>query len=75
MKEVDGVADFVVAIGKAFEFALGIGLGAESDVVNTAAAAAEAVDKDEVAFVGVHGTKAVAELGFDVLGSEISRIL
>lgn len=73
VKKVEGVVDFVVAIGKTFEFALGIGLGAESDVVNTAAT--ETVDRNEVAFVEVRGTKAVAELGFDVSGFETSRIL
>lgn len=72
VKKVEGVVDFVVAIGKTFEFALGIGSGAGSVVVNTAVT--ETADKNEVAFVEVHGTKAVAEPGFDVFGFEISRI-
>lgn len=64
VKKVEGVVDFVVVLGKPFEFALGIGSGAGSVVVNTAVT--ETADKTEVAFVEVHGTKAVADPGFEI---------
>lgn len=73
MEKVEGVAEFGLAFGKVFEFALGMVLDAESDVVNTAGT--ETVDKNEVAFVEVHETKAVAELGFDVFVFERPHIL
>lgn len=66
MEKVEGMAEFVLAFGKVFEFALGIVLGAESDVVNTAGT--ETVDMNEVAFVEGHEAKAVAELGLVVFG-------
>lgn len=69
--KVEGVAEFVLAFERVFEFAFGIGLGAESDVVNTAVT----VDKNEVAFVGVHETTAVGELGFEVFVFGIPHIL
>lgn len=37
VEKVEGMAGFVLAVGKVFDFALAIVLGAESDVVNTAA--------------------------------------
>lgn len=73
METVEGMAEFVLAFGKVFEFALEIVLGAESDVVNTAGT--ETVDMNEVAFVEGHEPKAVAELGLVVFVFEIPHIL